>query len=195
MIDLLDLWLKMTVLFTLIATLRLIGKPKIVKLKVRKEVEKLLEGKGVEILDAAYLSNRFSQSVSFGGAGGMGNSEIGSITCEKFVEKIMKNSIKIVYYAFKEAESGFTKKYWGLTKEGALIEFIDVHLVENSSMYSIELNDESNIDFMKEEHTFHRNIVGYLMYAAFISAIITTFLVIVYAIYDLFTSLPSWYRQ
>lgn len=186
------IWIVATIISTVIFSLGLRGKPQVVKVKISKEIEDTLQKEGIEVMVEKSLINVFKESVVLGGAGGMAGSVIEAETIEKFVEAVKKNSIKIVYCAFKEGNSEmrdhsgaeFTKKYWGFTQQGAIVEFVQGYSIKNSSMYVMERNDKGKIDFDKNEVIYEKFSTTYIIYVAFVSAVVVAFVLLLYKIFS-----------
>lgn len=92
--------------------------PEVAAVPLSNTVEKLAVNEGMNISEAAYLTNQFSESRGFGGAGGMGNNVVGAQNAESFIAMVKKEGLKEIYYGFEGKNSGIVKKYWAPSSKG-----------------------------------------------------------------------------
>lgn len=160
---------------------------------VDKTIETAAGQMGIELRDKAYLRNKFTEGVGFGGAGGQGAAEIGEKSREKFLEQLKVNEkwpmLKTAYivYAFEIArvngQSQVARKYWPISASGfaMLDEFNEYYPIPEGYAYK-DAND-NEIVFEKDEGT-------YFIYA--VIAAVATLAAYYYVIFSRLEALIEW---
>jgi hypothetical protein len=149
-----------------------------IKIEIESKIEQIADSKGISTLRVTDLKSEFVESVSFGGAGGMGAAKIVAGTADEFINITEYMNCDKILVAFESTDIGDSygkvlQRYWGVgNNSGSLI-------IEYEREYSMgsRSGDYVFVGIEGSNVVFAKNYV-----LCFISAaIITAFVLIVVA--------------
>lgn len=125
------------------------GAPEEKQVIIDRTIENLSQKINLTVTQQAYLTNQFSESKSFGGAGGMGASVIGAENIDKFILIVQQNNLSNVYYVFEAGDDNLVKKYWAPAAQG-IFELKQTYKVSNSNLYYVKSHNNEIVIFEKD---------------------------------------------